>query len=423
MEPNNKKIPELIQHLKRLLLVFPVAIVCYVSVALACQIFPSFSSITDSFQKELVGFAIVRAVHLTRDTQKNQTMVSLKILRWIGPQRSDTLITLRHQSYQDTLFEHGGGLGADCSELIGRKTQYLIPIFLKSFWDDTTTILAFPAYHEILGRRFTESDSIRYDETRIKILEYVYINRKAPFQLTITTKDTVYSPSRRMILKLSITNESNMVLPLPPDSGFQVNIRAFKNHAQLFNLYGIKFPYSFGIPTTWPLGHPLDSTIAAGGTVHREIDLLRWYPYLPDTTLAVAADSLSIFLRLNWVYEGSFGYLQTGIASSSNIIAFKADQTTSIPPADSPLSWNLHQNYPNPFNPTTVISYELPVSCWVTLKIFNMLGQVVATLVDNKAEAGMHQAQWNAAGLPSGIYFYRLEAGAFRQTKKLVLPR
>ena len=81
----------------------------------------------------------------------------------------------------------------------------------------------------------------------------------------------------------------------------------------------------------------------------------------------------------------------------------------------------LNQNYPNPFNPSTIISFSLPNTNLVTLKVFNPLGQEVATLYKNILSAGLHQFTFNANGLPSGVYFYRIDAGSFTQTKKMML--
>jgi hypothetical protein len=81
----------------------------------------------------------------------------------------------------------------------------------------------------------------------------------------------------------------------------------------------------------------------------------------------------------------------------------------------------LSQNYPNPFNPTTTLSFHLPSNSFVSLKIFDALGREVTTLVSEQLSAGNHTKQWNANGMPSGIYFYRLQAGSFVETKKLIL--
>ena len=88
-----------------------------------------------------------------------------------------------------------------------------------------------------------------------------------------------------------------------------------------------------------------------------------------------------------------------------------------------PFTFDLHQNYPNPFNPSTTISYQLPKSDHVELSIYNLLGQKIAILVSEQQQAGKHQVSWDATGFPSGIYYYVLKAGEFRQVKKMVLLR
>jgi hypothetical protein len=86
--------------------------------------------------------------------------------------------------------------------------------------------------------------------------------------------------------------------------------------------------------------------------------------------------------------------------------------------------FSLAQNYPNPFNPTTAMSFQLSAVSEVTLKIYNVLGQEVATLLSNEMmEEGMHEVQFDASGLTSGVYFYRLQAGEFSATKKLLLMK
>jgi len=81
----------------------------------------------------------------------------------------------------------------------------------------------------------------------------------------------------------------------------------------------------------------------------------------------------------------------------------------------------LHQNYPNPFNPTTKIKWRTPVSSWQTLKIYDVLGNELTTLVDEYKPAGNYEVEFEAGHLPSGVYFYQLQAGEFIQTKRLML--
>jgi Secretion system C-terminal sorting domain/Cytochrome c554 and c-prime len=88
-----------------------------------------------------------------------------------------------------------------------------------------------------------------------------------------------------------------------------------------------------------------------------------------------------------------------------------------------PLTFNLSQNYPNPFNPTTTISYSVPKSSPVTIKVYDILGREVETLVNEQKVSGNYEVQFNGSKLSSGVYFYRMQAGDFVQTKKLVLMK
>ncbi len=94
---------------------------------------------------------------------------------------------------------------------------------------------------------------------------------------------------------------------------------------------------------------------------------------------------------------------------------------TSLEDLTFPAQFILEQNYPNPFNPTTTIEYSIPQSGFVTLKVFDVLGNEVVTLVNGHNEAGKHQIKFDASNLKSGVYFYKIENGNFVETKKLVL--
>jgi hypothetical protein len=96
---------------------------------------------------------------------------------------------------------------------------------------------------------------------------------------------------------------------------------------------------------------------------------------------------------------------------------------TAVEEGGVPSEFALEQNYPNPFNPSTTIRYSLPLRARVTLTVFNSLGQQVELLRGEEQEAGYHEASFDATGLSSGVYFYRLTAGTTVLTRKMLLVR
>lgn len=137
-----------------------------------------------------------------------------------------------------------------------------------------------------------------------------------------------------------------------------------------------------------------------------------WYDFFSGTTLNVTDIHMNINLQ-----PGEFRLYTTQRINKTDVVT-SVDKEEKIP-----VSFNLFQNYPNPFNPSTVITYQLPVSSHVTLKVFDLLGREVITLVDAYENAGTHNARFSMVNsrLSSGIYFYRLQAGKFVSTKKMVL--
>jgi hypothetical protein len=114
---------------------------------------------------------------------------------------------------------------------------------------------------------------------------------------------------------------------------------------------------------------------------------------------------------------GTYAYRLKQIDNSG---MFKYSQESEVT-IEVPCVFTLDQNFPNPFNPSTQIDFSIPKSSHVTLKIYNVLGKEVVTLVEGTRVAGTYTATWNAQSCPSGIYFYRFKAGSFTETKKLVL--
>jgi 5'-nucleotidase / UDP-sugar diphosphatase len=101
-----------------------------------------------------------------------------------------------------------------------------------------------------------------------------------------------------------------------------------------------------------------------------------------------------------------------------------ADNSTGVDDYNViPEGFELNQNYPNPFNPTTIISWQSPVGSRQTLKVYDLIGREVAKLVDEYKPAGRYEIKWDASGLATGVYFYKLQAGSFVETKKLILMK
>ncbi len=139
-----------------------------------------------------------------------------------------------------------------------------------------------------------------------------------------------------------------------------------------------------------------------------------------------------------WVKVNQAGRLvmSSVVSSQLSVNRVKIIYTNELPPPPpegdgiikeisnlKPETYSLEQNYPNPFNPVTVIRYQLPVDSWVTLKVYNVLGEEVATLVDEMQEAGYKIRKWNAGVMSSSVYYYKLNAGKFQEIRKMILLR
>jgi hypothetical protein len=136
-----------------------------------------------------------------------------------------------------------------------------------------------------------------------------------------------------------------------------------------------------------------------------------------------------------WVKVNQSGTLDLSLTPSASPRAIRIVPTNELPPSPPqvgapeglnraiPREYALHQNYPNPFNPMTVIRYQLPEKSHVTLKVYDLLGSEVATLVNGVEGPGDKSIVFDASNLSSGMYFYRLQAGSYMETRKLILLR
>jgi len=168
-----------------------------------------------------------------------------------------------------------------------------------------------------------------------------------------------------------------------------------------------------------PDGMPRTQDLTAGGTrVHEPVTVpvsgtSLEYMRVPS---AAHADG-ELLLSVNRIGEGSA--VVSSVRLKEGGAAFGVEPVTT----QVPTSYDLAQNYPNPFNPSTIIRYQLPTAGRVTLKVYDMAGREVATLVNGQQQAGSYEARFDAAGLSSGVYFYQLRSGEFTRTNKMVLVK
>ncbi len=152
----------------------------------------------------------------------------------------------------------------------------------------------------------------------------------------------------------------------------------------------------------------------------------RWNP---DSILAICDSAIlqdefgGIICRYR-MHVDSQATIPSPAFTSLLIFRYGAINTTSgVKDGNQPERFHLSQNYPNPFNPSTMISYRIAASNWVTLKVYNILGQEVRTLVNEREDAGEHRVEFNAEGLLSGMYVYRIKSGNYAAGGKALLIR
>lgn len=165
-----------------------------------------------------------------------------------------------------------------------------------------------------------------------------------------------------------------------------------------------------------------DSIIAATDSCTFKIDsTISEFTYL-EFPIAIQSSLLpdSVFIMV----ASGIGSGQVGTELIVDEITFKVGGSTVVLEEEIlPSAFFLHQNYPNPFNPTTKISWQSPIGSHQTLKVYDLLGNEIATLVDEEKPVGVYEINFNASNLASGIYFYKIQAGSFVQTKKMILLR
>jgi photosystem II stability/assembly factor-like uncharacterized protein len=170
------------------------------------------------------------------------------------------------------------------------------------------------------------------------------------------------------------------------------------------NLYGVHFADSLRV-----------TIVGAGGLILRSTNAAATWTTQQSGTTTTLRGVCFVGANNGWAVEDSGAILHT----TNGGLTFVGGEPSSKVPTE----FSLEQNYPNPFNPSTNFRYALPHTSFVTLTVYNTLGQQVARLVNEQQQAGYHDIVFRGDGLASSVYFYRIQAGDFVRTRKLVLLR
>ena len=206
---------------------------------------------------------------------------------------------------------------------------------------------------------------------------------------------------------ISIDGTSN------PDSALIIDFNYFPNE---FLTVGYSRTYSFGDISQDSVLSVTETVTVPAGTFNNCIVIL-------ETQFDNTGNP--IFYERHYYANGvgmikNVRTLPDSEAHTDDLISYVATGVNDEVSNQTPDNYLLSQNYPNPFNPVTVIRYQLPVASQVSLKVFNVLGNEVATLVNDYMSAGSYDVDFNSTNLSSGVYFYQLKVGSLVQTRKMV---
>lgn len=234
-------------------------------------------------------------------------------------------------------------------------------------------------------------------------------------------------PGAELVLKTTVT-PAEIVYGLPSTLGttwmtaFSNNVRITLNGQELSNT-------TTGHNATYTVDAYGPMTLPSGLGTHQALRIRKMNLYTNTqgqsgwvlSYLFIAANGAAVQVEATDTLQGSSGTIGIVPAKTSwngPVV------TTDVRIGDgTPSAYTLHQNYPNPFNPSTTITYEVPRLGQVTLKVFNLLGQEVATLVNDVKAPGVYSMKWTAEGIPSGVYFYKMQSSSVSITRRMLLVR
>ena len=268
---------------------------------------------------------------------------------------------------------------------------------------------------------------------------------KAEVTVQLKFLPDILNPASTIVYKINQSNGHYEPVATSYDSSYIYNGQNNLGKVLMFNIDSTYFgDLLFAIPQKIDSAYaPEPFSPANADTVSTKSITLRWGTYGIFSTfhLQIATDSLFNNLTIDTTgfretlftdssfSKGTYYYWRVnntnsaGTSNWSDTARFYVSSTLGIDNSKStlPQMYYLSQNYPNPFNPSTMINYEIPKSSFVTLKVYDILGREIATLINEEKPTGSYKITFNASKYSSGVYFYKLSAGNYTQVKKMVL--
>jgi len=209
---------------------------------------------------------------------------------------------------------------------------------------------------------------------------------------------------------------ASFISPNSTEWGFVAKFDPFGNGNVVAGASAAQFSFSYD---TWMHNELIVDLNKDSAEYYFEGNLIHSWQW----TLAIWGDTCARQLSVTDIMGSDWPLPDSSQWYLDDFVLQRLDTIVSVKDFSVPTEFALEQNYPNPFNPTTIIKYQIPELSFVTLKVYDVLGGEVATLVNEEKPVGNYKVEFDATGLPSGVYFYRLKAGSFIETKKMVLMK
>lgn len=205
------------------------------------------------------------------------------------------------------------------------------------------------------------------------------------------------------------------ILPVVYNDDWDYNEETY--YKQLNHPISLSLPDSFVVPVDWSYSFTLRDTTPS----KQALTIFTGSESGDAVVLGRYGSGEIIHWNMAGQYDGDSIWSPEIKTLLINIVRYMLNIVNVDEDISLPETFELYQNYPNPFNPLTIIQFRIPNSEFVSLKVYDVIGNEVATLVDEYKPAGMHNVQFTMNNLTSGVYFYQLKAGSFTETKKMIL--